>query len=72
MKSRINKAFLVNFCVFCAVAVFFVVSLAVGKYPLSFSALFAGDEQQLSVFLTLRLPRTLAAVTAGVVLAVAG
>lgn len=72
MYKRKNKTFIVNFCVFASVIIFFAVSLTVGKFPLSFSELFSGNEQQISVFLTLRLPRTLAAVTAGAVLAVAG
>lgn len=72
MNKRKNRAFIVNFCVFVAVVIFFAVSLMVGKFSLSFSELISGNEQQISVFLTLRLPRTLAAVTAGAVLAVAG
>ena len=35
-----------------------VLSLFVGKYPLSFEGLMAGEEQAMRVFMTLRLPRT--------------
>ena len=49
-----------------------VLSLFVGKYPLSFEGLMAGEEQAMRVFMTLRLPRTCMAVLAGFGLGVAG
>ncbi len=50
----------------------FVVSLCVGRFPLSISDLLTGQELPVRVFWTLRLPRTLMAVLAGFVLGVAG
>ena len=50
----------------------FILSLIVGKYPLSFEGLMAGEEQAMRVFMTLRLPRTCMAVLAGFGLGVAG
>ncbi len=47
-------------------------SLLVGKYPLSLAALLGGDEGQLRVFLTLRLPRTVMAALGGFALGAAG
>ena len=49
-----------------------VLSLFVGKYPLSFEGMMAGEEQAMRVFMTLRLPRTCMAVLAGFGLGVAG
>jgi len=49
-----------------------VVGLFVGKYPLSFSKLLAGDEMQWRVFLTLRLTRTVVGVIGGFALGIAG
>lgn len=49
-----------------------VVSLFVGKYPLSLEKLLAGDEMQLRIFLTLRISRTVVAVIGGFALGVAG
>ena len=50
----------------------FVLSLFVGKYPLSLERLLAGDEMQLRVFLTLRFSRSLMAVLGGFGLGAAG
>ncbi len=50
----------------------FILSLFVGKYPLSFEGLMAGEEQAMRVFMTLRLPRACMAVLAGFGLGVAG
>ena len=50
----------------------FVLSLLVGKYPLSLRQLLAGDERQLRVFLTLRVSRSLMAVLGGFGLGAAG
>lgn len=49
-----------------------VLSLAVGKYPLTPSLLFGGDVQAARVFFTLRLPRTCTAMVGGIGLGVAG
>ena len=49
-----------------------IVSLYVGKYPLSVEKLLAGDDLQWRVFLTLRLSRTIVGVIGGFALGVAG
>ena len=49
-----------------------IVSLLVGKYPLTLEKLIDGDEMQWKVFLTLRLSRTVVGVIGGIVLGVAG
>ena len=49
-----------------------VVSLFVGKYPLSVAKLLSGDEMQLRVFTTLRLSRTLVGLVGGFALGVSG
>ena len=49
-----------------------LLSLMAGKFPLSLGGLVAGEEQQLRVFLTLRLPRTLMAAAGGFGLGIAG
>ena len=49
-----------------------LLSLVSGKYQLSLGALLSGDEQQIRVFLTLRLPRTLMALVSGFALGAAG
>lgn len=49
-----------------------IVSLCVGKYPLSFAKLLAGDSMQWRVFLTLRLSRTIVGIIGGFALGAAG
>lgn len=49
-----------------------VVSLSVGKYPLTLEKLFEGDELQRNVFFTLRLSRTVVGLFGGFALGVAG
>ena len=49
-----------------------LLSLVSGKYQLSLSDLLSGEEQQIRVFLTLRLPRTLMALVSGFALGAAG
>ena len=49
-----------------------VLSLMVGKYPLTPALLLAGDEQALRVFVTLRVPRTCMALLGGLGLGIAG
>ena len=49
-----------------------VLSLFVGKYPLSFAELLSGDPMQWRVFLTLRCSRTLVGVIGGFALGVTG
>lgn len=63
-----------NFIVlmFLVLAFLFALSLMTGKYPLTFGGLMDGDTQQLRVFWTLRLPRSLVAVIGGFALGIAG
>lgn len=56
----------------CLVTTAFVLSLFLGKYPLTFSLLWKREPQALRVFLTLRLPRTIMALLGGFGLGVAG
>ena len=49
-----------------------VVSLFIGKYPLSLKALITGDEMQRRVFMTLRLSRTVVGLVGGFALGAAG
>ena len=49
-----------------------IISLFVGKYPLSIEKLLSKDELQWRVFLTLRLSRTIVGVIGGFALGVAG
>ena len=49
-----------------------IVSLYVGKYPLSFQQLLAGDPLQWRVFLTLRLSRTIVGIIGGFALGASG
>lgn len=69
-KNRIAN----NTIIFCAIltVAFAAASLLVGKFPLTVSGLLSGDEMQMRVFLTLRLPRTVMALVSGFVLGVAG
>lgn len=53
-------------------AVMAVVSLFVGKFPLTFEELLAGDKMQLQVFFRLRLSRTILGVAGGFGLGLAG
>lgn len=52
--------------------IFAIISLCVGRFPLSLKALFSGDEYQLKVFFTLRLSRVIVGLLTGFVLGVAG
>ena len=49
-----------------------IVSLYVGKYPLTLEKLIAGDDMQWRVFLTLRLSRTIVGLVGGFALGVTG
>lgn len=49
-----------------------VLSLFLGKYPLTVQSLMAGDAQSVKVFLTLRVPRTIMAMAGGFGLGIAG
>ena len=49
-----------------------IVSLCVGKYPLSLEKLFSGNDLQWNVFLTLRLSRTIVGIIGGFALGSAG
>ena len=62
---------------FCIAGAFLLIALAiislfVGKYPLSMEKLLSGDDLQWRVFLTLRLSRTMVGVVGGFALGVAG
>lgn len=59
-------------CGLFLLALFAVVSLFVGKYPLSFDKLIAGDEMHWRVLLTLRLSRTAVGVIGGFALGISG
>lgn len=49
-----------------------ILSLFVGKYPLSLAKILGGDALSRRVFLTLRLPRTITAMIGGIALGVSG
>lgn len=68
-KQKAAKIYIVILTAFAAV---FILSLMVGKYPLSFTKILAGDEGAVCVFLTLRLPRTLMGIIGGLGLGIAG
>ena len=70
-----KKKFSVKTIILIAVLILvseFIISLFIGKYPLSIEKLLGGDGQSVRVFMTLRLPRTLMAVIGGFALGVAG
>ncbi|MEF9970305.1 MAG: iron ABC transporter permease [Ruthenibacterium sp.] len=69
-QTKKNRIFL--WATFILMGVAFGASLLIGRYPLSLPLLFAGDEQEMRIFFTLRLPRTVMALAAGFGLAVAG
>lgn len=71
-KPIIKNNKVVIIILICFGILLFLLSLTVGKFDLSLSELINSNEQHKSVFLTLRLPRTVAAVVAGAVLSVAG
>ncbi len=70
MKKYRNVKLLIIAALLLVVVCF--VSFAVGKYPITISGLFSGDEMMGRVFLTLRLPRTMVAALGGFALGVAG
>lgn len=49
-----------------------VASLCIGRYPLSLSALFHGDDYQIKIFLNLRLSRVIVGLLGGFALGIAG
>ena len=62
---------------YCILGIIILIALAVsslfiGKYPLTFLGLIAGNEMQMRVFLTLRLTRTVVGIIGGFALGVAG
>ena len=63
-----------NYCVASAILliVLAIVSLYVGKYPLSLEKLLAGDDMHWRVFITLRLSRTIVGIVGGFALGAAG
>ena len=68
-KQRVAKIYIVILVVFAGII---LLSLMVGKYPLSLAKILAGDEGAVRVFLTLRLPRVLMGVIGGLGLGIAG
>lgn len=56
----------------CILLQLILLSLLAGKYPLSLVQLLQGEQRQLQVFATLRLPRTLMAVVGGFGLGISG
>jgi len=68
-KQRVAKIYIV---VLAVLAVTMLLSLMVGKYPLSLTKILAGEEGAVRVFLTLRLPRTLMGMMGGLGLGIAG
>lgn len=57
---------------FLAVAAVFLVSLSLGRYPITLSGLLAGEEMTVRTFTLLRLPRAVMALLGGFGLGVAG
>ena len=68
-KKRIHLIYTVSFILLITLA---VVSLFVGKYPLSIEKLLAGDEMQRRVFWMLRFSRTIVGVIGGFALGASG
>lgn len=71
MKKKLSVKTIILIAVLILISEF-IISLFLGKYPLTLANLLARDEQSLRVFMTLRLPRTLMAVIGGFALGVAG
>lgn len=67
-----HKTFLLCASASLALVLLSVTSLFVGKYPLTLSELLAGNEQQLRVFWTLRVSRTVMGVFGGFCLGTSG
>lgn len=72
MGRRRKKAVLILLTALVFTGAVFVVSLCVGRFPLTPHTILAGDKTALRVFYTLRLPRTVMALTAGMALGCAG
>lgn len=72
MNGRMKKTFLLLLTALVLTGAVFVVSLCIGRFPLSLGTLLSGDTAALRVFYTLRLPRTVMALTAGFALGTAG
>lgn len=70
LNTAKNKRYIIASAVFMTVLA--IVSLYVGKYPLSIEKLLAGDSLQWRVFLTLRLSRTIVGIIGGFALGAAG
>lgn len=68
-KQKVTKIYI---AVMAGLLAIFLLSLTVGKYPLELSKVLAGEEEQLRVFLTLRLPRALMGIIGGLGLGIAG
>ena len=70
LRTSRNNLLITVFAVFFAVLI--VLSVFVGKYPLSIDAIKAGDEMQLKVLFNLRISRTAMAAIGGFVLGISG
>jgi len=68
-KQKVIKIYIV---IILGLITVFALSLTVGKYPLHIAEILTGDEAQLRVFFTLRLPRTLMGLIGGLGLGIAG
>lgn len=71
MNNKFSRKIIIIIAILLLIAEF-IISLFIGKYPLSLEKILFGDGQSLRVFLTLRLPRTIMSVIGGFALAVAG
>lgn len=72
MDTRTKKSFLIVLTALVFTGAVFVVSLCVGRFPLSLNDLLSGNTTAVRVFLTLRLPRTVMALVTGFALGSAG
>jgi|MucameStandDraft_1065616.scaffolds.fasta_scaffold00332_25 iron complex transport system permease protein len=71
-KIHVHRTFFILMTALVFTGAAFFLSLCTGKYPLSLTVLFSGNEAALRVFQTLRLPRTVMALCAGFCLGCAG
>lgn len=71
MNNKFSRKIIIIIAILLLIAEF-IISLFIGKYPLSLEKILFGNGQSLRVFLTLRLPRTIMSVIGGFALAVAG
>ncbi len=72
MDCRRKKKFLLILTALVFTGAVFVVSLCVGRFPLTLRTILSGDKTALRIFYTLRLPRTVMALITGMALGCAG